>query len=228
MPAPEEPESPAGPDAVLRALADPHRRRIIRLVRDDELPAGQIATHFALTQQAVSQHLTVLKRAGLLDERRDGTRRLYRFRGESLEPVRELLEEFWPDALARLKRAVERDHPRKRIDMTTPHSSSTPPASTAPVVASVRIAASPEVVFPYFTDPVLATRWIADSAELDARPGGLFHVVVRGQPGPGRLRRGRPAPTRRLHLGHRRERATCPRGPARSRSTWWLRATRRS
>ena len=48
MPAPEEPESPAGPDAVLRALADPHRRQIIRLVRDDELPAGQIATHFAL------------------------------------------------------------------------------------------------------------------------------------------------------------------------------------
>jgi DNA-binding transcriptional ArsR family regulator len=112
MPAPEVPESPAGPDAVLRALADPHRRAILRLVRDAELPAGQIATNFPLTQQAVSQHLTVMKRAGLLDERRDGTRRLYRFREESLEPVRELLEEFWPDALARLKQAVERDHPR--------------------------------------------------------------------------------------------------------------------
>jgi DNA-binding transcriptional ArsR family regulator len=113
MPAPEEPESAAGPDAVLRALADPHRRQIIRLVRDDELPAGQIATHFALTQQAVSQHLSVLKKAGVLDERRDGTRRLYRFRDESFEPVRALLEEFWPDALARLKDAVERDHPRR-------------------------------------------------------------------------------------------------------------------
>jgi DNA-binding transcriptional ArsR family regulator len=110
--APEETVSPAGPDAVLRALADPHRRAIIRLVRDAELPAGQIATHFALTQQAVSQHLMVLKRAGLLDERRDGTRRLYRFRGTSLEPVRELLDELWPDALDRLKRAVEHDHPR--------------------------------------------------------------------------------------------------------------------
>ena len=110
--APEEAESPAGPDAVLRALADPHRRAIIRLVRDAELPAGQIATHFALTQQAVSQHLMVLKRAGVLDERRDGTRRLYRFRGMSLEPVRQLLDEFWPDALDSLKRAVERDHPR--------------------------------------------------------------------------------------------------------------------
>src|ERR1700689_392541 len=111
MPSPEEPESPAGPDAVLRALADPHRRAIIRLVRDDELPAGQIATNFALTQQAVSQHLSVLKRAGLLDERREGTRRLYRFRSESLEPVRELLEEFWPDALARVQQPSERAPP---------------------------------------------------------------------------------------------------------------------
>ena len=59
-------------DAVLRALADPNRRQIIRLIQDTELPAGQIATHFTLTQQAVSQHLTVLKQAGLLDERRDG------------------------------------------------------------------------------------------------------------------------------------------------------------
>ena len=109
---PEETVSPAGPDAVLRALADPHRRAIIRLVRDAELAAGQIATNFELTQQAVSQHLMVLKRAGLLEERRDGTRRLYRFRRESLEPVRDLLGEFWPDALERLKAAVERDHPR--------------------------------------------------------------------------------------------------------------------
>ena len=69
--------APAGPDAVLRALADPHRRQILRLVQYTELPAGQIASHFELTQQAVSLHLGVLKRAGLLDERREGTRRLY-------------------------------------------------------------------------------------------------------------------------------------------------------
>ena len=114
MPATDDPQRPAGPDAVLRALADPHRRAIVRLVRDTELPAGQIASHFDLTQQAVSQHLMVLRRAGLLEERREGTRRLYRFRRDSLEPVRDLLDEFWPDALGRLKRAVERDHPRKR------------------------------------------------------------------------------------------------------------------
>jgi DNA-binding transcriptional ArsR family regulator len=110
---PSENASPAGTDVVLRALADPHRREIIRVTQDVELPAGQIATHFALTQQAVSQHLTVLKRAGLLEERRDGTRRLYRFQPSSLEPVRAMLDEFWPDALEHLKRAVERDHPKK-------------------------------------------------------------------------------------------------------------------
>ena len=113
MPAPGEPESPAGPRRVLRALADPHRREIVRLVRDTEMPAGQIAANFALTQQAVSQHLMVLKRAGVLEERRDGTRRLYRFRRAALEPVQELLDEFWPDALERLRDVVEREHPRQ-------------------------------------------------------------------------------------------------------------------
>jgi DNA-binding transcriptional ArsR family regulator len=104
--------STAATDAVLRALADPHRREILRLVQHTELPAGQIAAGFSLTQQAVSQHLGVLKQAGLLTERRDGTRRLYRLDRASLEPVREMLEEFWPDALKRLKKAVETSHPR--------------------------------------------------------------------------------------------------------------------
>jgi DNA-binding transcriptional ArsR family regulator len=104
--------SPAPPDAVLRALADPHRRQILRLVRHSELPAGQIAASFTLTQQAVSLHLGVLKQAGLLTERRDGPRRLYTLRREALEPVREVLSEFWPDALRSLKKAVETAHPR--------------------------------------------------------------------------------------------------------------------
>jgi DNA-binding transcriptional ArsR family regulator len=104
--------APAAPDAVLRALADPHRRQILRLVQHAELPAGQIAATFTLTQQAVSQHIGVLKQAGLLTERREGTRRLYALYPESLEPVRELLSEFWPDALSRLKKAVETAHPR--------------------------------------------------------------------------------------------------------------------
>jgi|SRR5882757_2648172 len=104
--------APAAPDAVLRALADPHRRQILRLVQHTELPAGQIAATFTLTQQAVSQHIGVLKQAGLLTERREGTRRLYTLRHEALEPIRALLSEFWPDALRRLKKAVETAHPR--------------------------------------------------------------------------------------------------------------------
>jgi DNA-binding transcriptional ArsR family regulator len=104
--------APAAPDAVLRALADPHRRQILRLVQHAELPAGQIAASFTLTQQAVSQHIGVLRQAGLLTERREGTRRLYALNHQALEPVRELLSEFWPDALSRLKKAVETDHPR--------------------------------------------------------------------------------------------------------------------
>lgn len=99
-------------DAVLRALADPNRREILRLVQHREMAAGEIAAHFQLTQQAVSQHIGVLKQAGLLDERREGARRLYVLRPESLEPVRQLVETFWPDALRRLKRAVETAHPR--------------------------------------------------------------------------------------------------------------------
>jgi DNA-binding transcriptional ArsR family regulator len=100
-------------DAVLRALAEPQRRRILTLVRDGELPAGQIAEHFEITHQAVSQHLRVLRDAGLLRERRDGTRRLYAIRPEAIEPVRELLEELWPSSLQRLKAAVEGDRRRR-------------------------------------------------------------------------------------------------------------------
>ena len=56
---------------------------------------------------------------------------------------------------------------------------------TEPVTASVRIAAPPEVVFPYFTDPALAVKWIADAAYLDARPGGTLAIDVRGNPARG-------------------------------------------
>jgi DNA-binding transcriptional ArsR family regulator len=99
-------------DAVLRALAEPQRRRILTLVRDGELPAGEIAEHFDITHQAVSQHLRVLRDAGLLDERRDGTRRLYAIRPEAIESVRDFLDQLWPTSLQRLKSVVENDRRR--------------------------------------------------------------------------------------------------------------------
>ena len=71
-------------DAALKAMAEPNRRRILGLVRDGELSAGEIASHFDVTRPAISQHLTVLKEAGLVSERRNGTRRLYQVRPEGL------------------------------------------------------------------------------------------------------------------------------------------------
>lgn len=97
------------PDAALRALAEPQRRRILELVRDGERPAGEIADHFAITPQAVSQHLRVLRDAGLLHERREGTRRLYAIRPEAIASVRAYLDELWPASLDRLRAAVEED-----------------------------------------------------------------------------------------------------------------------
>ena len=116
---------PADPaDAVLRALADPQRRRILRLVRSGELAAGQIASHFDATQQAVSHHLQVLAKVGLVSERRDGQRRLYALDPEALGPVREILSELWPSALERLKYVVEQEQQGKAAGPKRPRRTS--------------------------------------------------------------------------------------------------------
>jgi DNA-binding transcriptional ArsR family regulator len=99
-------------DATLHALAEPTRREILELVRERELPAGTIAARFDVTRSAISQHLRVLREAGLVTERRDGTRRCYRARPEGLAEVRTYLECFWTDRLAELKREAE--HERRR------------------------------------------------------------------------------------------------------------------
>ena len=81
--------------------------RILELVRERELSAGEIASQFEITRPAISQHLTILREAGLLAERREGTRRLYRLRLEGLAELRAFLAELWPDALQRFKAAAE-------------------------------------------------------------------------------------------------------------------------
>ncbi len=97
-------------DEALRAMADPTRRAILRLVHDEELPAGEVARHFpAMSRPAVSQHLRVLTDAGLVEVRPDGNRRLYRWRREGLRDATAFLEEMWSDRLARLKVAAERE-----------------------------------------------------------------------------------------------------------------------
>jgi DNA-binding transcriptional ArsR family regulator len=101
-------------EAALKAIAEPRRRAILTLVRDGELSAGEIASHFEVTRPAVSQHLTVLKEAGLVDERRNGTRRLYRARPEGLDELKRFLDEFWGDRLEALKTEAEREEKEQR------------------------------------------------------------------------------------------------------------------
>src|SRR6266498_3653384 len=100
-------------EAALKAIVAPRRRQILSLVREGELSAGEIAAHFDVTRPAVSQHLNVLKEAGLVNERRNGTRRLYQARPEGLAQVRAFLEEFWSDRLDALKREAEREERTK-------------------------------------------------------------------------------------------------------------------
>jgi DNA-binding transcriptional ArsR family regulator len=94
-------------DAAVRALAQPRRREILTLVATRELSAGEIASHFDVTRPAISQHLGVLKAAGLVDERRQGTRRLYQARPQGLAELRSFLESFWESRLRRLKHIAE-------------------------------------------------------------------------------------------------------------------------
>lgn len=94
-------------DAALKAIAEPRRRAILRLVWDRELAAGEIAEQFEVTRPAISQHLRVLKEVGLVSERREGTRRLYRTRHEAVEELRRFLDEYWSTGLERLRDAAE-------------------------------------------------------------------------------------------------------------------------
>nr|WP_211178214.1 metalloregulator ArsR/SmtB family transcription factor [Pseudonocardia acidicola] len=99
------------------AVAEPRRREILRLVRETEMPAGAIAARFTdVSRPTVSQHLRVLRDAGLVVERRDGTRRLYRARPEGFRDLRAFLEEFWDGRLEALKDAAEREQRRRDDD----------------------------------------------------------------------------------------------------------------
>ena len=110
----------AAMEDVLKALAEPQRMAILKLVHEQELPAGEIAGHFHSTRQAVSQHLRLLTDAGLLELRREGTKRLYRVRKEAFGELRTFLDIFWNESLLSLKRQVEKskiekDKAEKRI-----------------------------------------------------------------------------------------------------------------
>jgi DNA-binding transcriptional ArsR family regulator len=101
-------------EEAIRAIAEPNRRRILQLVTTKELSAGEIASRFEITRPAVSQHLGVLREAGLVSERREGTRRLYSLRPEGFEDLKSFLEAFWDEGLERLKEAAELEEGRRR------------------------------------------------------------------------------------------------------------------
>jgi DNA-binding transcriptional ArsR family regulator len=95
-------------DTAFRALAEPRRREILKLVWSKELPAAEIAARFEdVTRSAVSQHLGVLRQAELVIERRDGTRRLYRANHAQMDRLRHFLDEYWTSSLHRLQHLAE-------------------------------------------------------------------------------------------------------------------------
>jgi DNA-binding transcriptional ArsR family regulator len=95
-------------DTAFKALAEPRRREILRLVWTSELPAAEIAARFDdVTRSAVSQHLSVLREAELVIERRDGTRRLYRANHVQMERLRRFLDEYWNTSLQNLQDLAE-------------------------------------------------------------------------------------------------------------------------
>jgi DNA-binding transcriptional ArsR family regulator len=89
------------------ALGDGTRRLILERLRGGPRPVGELAAELPVSRPAVSQHLRVLKEAGLVTERRNGTRRLYRVDTDGLAEVRDYLESFWTDVLAAFEAAAE-------------------------------------------------------------------------------------------------------------------------
>jgi DNA-binding transcriptional ArsR family regulator len=89
------------------AIADPIRRRVLELVRDEELPAGAIAAQFPVSRPAVSRHLRVLRESGLVHERRVGRERLYRADPAPLAELHSWLDGYWAGRLDALKRLAE-------------------------------------------------------------------------------------------------------------------------
>lgn len=103
--------------AAFSALADPTRRAVLDLLRQGSLPAGRIAQAFPVSRPAISKHLRQLRRAGLVEERREGRHRLYRLNPSALKAVDSWLQQyrvFWQTNLAGLKAFAEAEHAKKK------------------------------------------------------------------------------------------------------------------
>ena len=114
------------------ALGDPNRRAIVRLLRDGDHSVGELADELPISRPAVSRHLRLLKNAGLVTARPEGTRRLYRLHGEGIEAVREYLEEMWGEAAARFKLVAENTAPPQQATARRPKNPAQRPDASPP------------------------------------------------------------------------------------------------
>ena len=96
------------------ALGDPNRRAIIELLRTGDRSVQELADALPISRPAVSRHLRLLKAAGLVTDRAEGTRRLYRLHDEGIEAVRDYLEQVWGDAATRFRLMAENTPERGR------------------------------------------------------------------------------------------------------------------
>lgn len=95
------------------ALGDPTRRAIFELLREGQRSVGELAADLPVSRPAVSQHLRILKEAGLVTERRNGTRRFYRVDPDGLGEIRDYFDDFWTEALAAFKAEAEGERRKK-------------------------------------------------------------------------------------------------------------------
>jgi DNA-binding transcriptional ArsR family regulator/uncharacterized protein YndB with AHSA1/START domain len=138
-------------DAILRALGAPARREILTLIWDQDRAAGDIAAAFSLTPATISEHLRVLREAGLVDMTRVGTSRRYRARPEALAGLHGVLE-------GSSKWQTADEIPERRLARTSTH---------GVVVATVDVPTDRMTTFTAFTDPVLYSRWLGVPVSLE-------------------------------------------------------------
>lgn len=151
----------------MKALAEPNRRRILQLVAEQERSAGEIAEQFTISRPAVSQHLSALKRAGLIVERRDGTSRLYTARRQGFAQARWFVDGFWDGRLAQLRTS------ERRTGHVEPSVS-----QRVTVRCDVTIDAPREAIWELLIDPDQAIRWMGVDASFDPTVGGQYRNEV--------------------------------------------------
>ena len=197
------PPTPAQLDATFAALADPTRRAILARLAEGEASVIELAEPFAMSQPAISKHLKVLERAGLISRGRDAQRRPCRIEAAPLEEATGWLERYrqiWeaqlPAARRPARRAAARKearpsnprHNRRGTDGTTPCRFATP--SDREVVITRAFDAPRELVFDCHTKPDLVRRWLLGPpgwtmpvCDIDLRVGGRYRYVWRGPDG---------------------------------------------